>query len=339
MDRTLGRFIDRVRLGTLVLALGCTVLGAAASYYALTKWSASGIVATGVSDQQVGLLDALYFSVVTVSSLGYGDYAPVGWARVLAGVEVFVGLGLISIMIAKVASERSTQLVKLIYTSDHERRINDFTDDVAVYRDRVRDAVGRQLESELQGIAERCRKLIEGMNAYVAFQSQVGMLTAGNKGSIRRLLKGTVHLAESVLVAAKQPQYSDATRRRLADLIGSLSRFSGVAEEFYDDTVVCARAHHVVTLATDFRRINQQRAAGHRSFDNYRVADLTEGLLARVVEVAPDPPWPKGVHKTVAAELGISNALASKALHHLVDEGRLHAEIDNPEEGRGAVAS
>ena len=38
----------------------------------------------------------LYFSLVTYTSLGYGDIAPLGPARLLAGIESLIGLGLIA---------------------------------------------------------------------------------------------------------------------------------------------------------------------------------------------------------------------------------------------------
>ncbi len=43
-----------------------------------------------------GPTDVLYFSLVTYTSLGYGDIAPLGPARLLAGIESLIGLGLIA---------------------------------------------------------------------------------------------------------------------------------------------------------------------------------------------------------------------------------------------------
>ena len=43
-----------------------------------------------------GPTDILYFSLVTYTSLGYGDIAPLGPARLLAGIESLIGLGLIA---------------------------------------------------------------------------------------------------------------------------------------------------------------------------------------------------------------------------------------------------
>ena len=43
-----------------------------------------------------GPTDVLYFSLITYTSLGYGDIAPLGPARLLAGIESLIGLGLIA---------------------------------------------------------------------------------------------------------------------------------------------------------------------------------------------------------------------------------------------------
>jgi hypothetical protein len=41
--------------------------------------------------------NALYFSVVTFTTVGYGDYAPMGWIRLPAGVEGLLGMVLTSV--------------------------------------------------------------------------------------------------------------------------------------------------------------------------------------------------------------------------------------------------
>jgi hypothetical protein len=50
-------------------------------------------------------LTALYFSVVTWTSLGYGDVAPAGFGRVVASIEVLTGYVLSAVLIAAVVAE------------------------------------------------------------------------------------------------------------------------------------------------------------------------------------------------------------------------------------------
>ena len=41
--------------------------------------------------------NALYFSVITFTTIGYGDYAPLGWLRIVAGIEGLLGLIIIAV--------------------------------------------------------------------------------------------------------------------------------------------------------------------------------------------------------------------------------------------------
>ncbi len=41
--------------------------------------------------------NSLYFSVITFTTIGYGDYAPLGWFRVIAGLEGLLGLIVIAV--------------------------------------------------------------------------------------------------------------------------------------------------------------------------------------------------------------------------------------------------
>lgn len=83
-----------------------------------------GIEPTQRSSLLSDLLRGLYLSIVTISSLGYGDLRPIGLSRFFAGVEVVLGLALIGITIAKLTSERVSHLVSSIYISDTQRKLD-----------------------------------------------------------------------------------------------------------------------------------------------------------------------------------------------------------------------
>ena len=53
------------------------------------------------------VLDSLYFSVVTVSTVGYGDFAPdTAAGKVFAIVYMLVGLGLLTAFVSMLAKQR-----------------------------------------------------------------------------------------------------------------------------------------------------------------------------------------------------------------------------------------
>ncbi len=88
------RAIDKAGLFHLIAAAAAVVLVFAGLYKigAEFDW---GIRSSNGSVNDFG--SCLYFSVVTFTSLGYGDIFPVGWGRALACTEVVLGLSLFGV--------------------------------------------------------------------------------------------------------------------------------------------------------------------------------------------------------------------------------------------------
>jgi len=57
----------------------------------LLLWPACGYIAVGAARNPLGLLDAIYFSAITYTTVGFGDVVPVGAVRFLAGTEALIG--------------------------------------------------------------------------------------------------------------------------------------------------------------------------------------------------------------------------------------------------------
>ena len=70
---------------TFVLAL-CIIVGSAVLY------TLSGQILHHGKIGPVSFWEALYFSIITYSTVGFGDYLPVGWTRILAAHEALAGI-------------------------------------------------------------------------------------------------------------------------------------------------------------------------------------------------------------------------------------------------------
>ncbi len=71
-----------------------------------------------------GLWSAIYFSFVTVTSVGYGDVVPRGVARVAAVGEAVAGLLIFGAVVAKFVSRRQDEVVREIHRVTSEERID-----------------------------------------------------------------------------------------------------------------------------------------------------------------------------------------------------------------------
>jgi len=115
--------IDKVPLSYYGLVFIIIILVFAGLYYFLTLCN-NGIVYLPQESDNVSFLNALYFSVVTISSLGYGDMQPIGWSKFLAGVEVLFGLAMMGIILAKLTSGRLSHHVRRLFGSDAQKRFD-----------------------------------------------------------------------------------------------------------------------------------------------------------------------------------------------------------------------
>lgn len=121
------RRLDECRLSMLLIAFVGIILAFGVFYTLITPYG-NGIIQAQGGSLDFGLLDGLYFSVVTVSSLGYGDMQPVGYSRIAAAIEVLLGLGFIGIMIAKLTSRPIAHLVSRVFVSTTRNRLTDLAE-------------------------------------------------------------------------------------------------------------------------------------------------------------------------------------------------------------------
>ena len=50
--------------------------------------------------------DSFYFSTITFTTLGYGDFSPTGWLKALTSLEAFLGVFNIGFLIAGYANNK-----------------------------------------------------------------------------------------------------------------------------------------------------------------------------------------------------------------------------------------
>lgn len=71
---------------------------------AFPKHGVEGIVGTANSWEQWG--DSLYFSIITSTTVGYGDLTPLGFSRAAAAMEAMLGFVILAIFVSKIVSQK-----------------------------------------------------------------------------------------------------------------------------------------------------------------------------------------------------------------------------------------
>lgn len=132
--RRLLQLINELSIFWMLVFVNALLAVYAFGYWALTAAGGThGLVAA--DSGAIDFLDALYFSVVTLTSLGYGDIQPHGLSRLLASTEVIVGLSFFGVMIAKISSVKQDYILRRMYYADLiDRRLAEYADRIEEYR-------------------------------------------------------------------------------------------------------------------------------------------------------------------------------------------------------------
>ncbi|MDR7091391.1 MULTISPECIES: potassium channel family protein [Cellvibrio] len=106
---TISKIKASPRLSILIGILGClcahlleVTLFAGGFYFLIQQESLGSLLGGDIQGHglfgtpSTGFIDSLYFSLTCYTSLGFGDLAPTGWLRFLAGIEALTGLLLIA---------------------------------------------------------------------------------------------------------------------------------------------------------------------------------------------------------------------------------------------------
>jgi hypothetical protein len=264
----------------------------------------------------------LYFSVVTISSLGYGDLHPVGFGRLAAGVEVVLGLVLIAAVVAKIVSEQQSRLMRLLYSSDQERRIKQFRLDLAENAKLLDQAARDHKHVALRRIADSSVALLYGLRSYLLFQMNHGMLLeVVGRTNFRGLLECLRELSEkSAWIAVHVPERDNATIKRLERVIQHCIYNVDHVKERASDTRslrVCELVHKSQTQYHIWRKRLQK--TGHIILGK-DYSELSDYLLSEVRSEWREGPRPRNIHKRIAERLGISYGLSSRAIEAIENE-------------------
>jgi len=124
-DSVLG-LVDSMSTAQLFLVWLLMILFCGFAYWFAALIGEHGLVEGGapVGINFKGFADAIYFSFVTATSVGYGDVVPVGIARAIAVAEAITALLIFGAVIAKFVSHRQDELVGEIHRITFDERLD-----------------------------------------------------------------------------------------------------------------------------------------------------------------------------------------------------------------------
>lgn len=319
----LSKFVDKVKISTLVYLFIGGILFCWIAFYFLTPVG-HGIVSTTNNEEEIKLFDAFYFSVVTVSSLGYGDFRPVAGGRVLAIIEVVYGLVLLALIVSKLASDKTSSLIKILYSSDLERRLRSFIVNTDKLNQRFVKAISDHDHEAVGRLALDFKTVFSNRINYITYQYNGGALEGDWADRLMlRILRKTIQSVTLANKAIRSIKNDADNINRLDNLVKRAKLLSEVIANKFEYSNIQKVGKQIFKQAEVFNKHKKAFETNSKKFNCKRSTVLTENLLERVLESMPPKPWKKHLHKDIASNLKISNRLAVKSISELIERGRI----------------
>ena len=337
----LGRFAERASYADLFLAAALVLLGAA-TYY--SNAPCGHALSTNGSNVSPSFGDALYFSLITFTTLGYGDFTPTGFGKFFAAGTVLCGLFLTALLIGKFASERQQSTLLLLFTSDAQRRLDGFTAQLRELRIQVDSATALGDVKSVRKLTKLLAGLLEASLNYLIFNAnQARLIEFGNLSALNSLYL-ELQLIQQTCIAVHMKALpdvvvSDRTLAVAVRLSGAMKtllelHLSPPTFESYTSSLV-KRISRLLTRKVDAagevqfstaQTVERSMREAAAAVCKWTTQHQTAGMLQKVYDVVPSGTpvtWPKDLHKQVAQQLGLSNSLAGRCIESLIGAGRL----------------
>lgn len=337
----IGRKIEDVSFGDLLVVALLALIISSEYYFIFTPLGHGLNVKNSWSVDLV--LDSIYFSFVTFTTLGYGDLSPVGVGRFTAVALVLCGLVIVALTIGKIASERQQSMLLLLHTSDCQRRISGFIEKLDGYLKCIKDSskCSRSIKADKVKLQlDGLRYLLEAIENYVAFHLyQSKMIDFGNDTAVTMLLRKKEELADALVMLFRSDVADEVICSRSLALSRKLAFFEALILKFQDKKAISGQSgsgwknsfvglRKKIGLAKEIVPPTRGRDGSlklkYDSFCEISKKEHSEWLFSQVEKLLPPPPriqWARHQHKRIAKELGISNKLAESCIKVLILRG------------------
>jgi len=312
----IGGLIDKMSYSTIATYI-CVILFICSTYFWLLNPHGHG-----TDQKELNWFNALYFCIITFSSLGYGDILPVGFGKVITSFQVLSGLALTAIFIGKIASERQSAMLLLVYTSINQRRLVEFEQEIDDLTDQIESALAEHNHDKLHTLSLQVYSFVASINNYLKFQSnQGGLASFGNTSSLRRLYQSIFQLQNKTYEAIRTFGVQQKTKSKLGQVVIRINNLATAMMVFHTTDAKINPLLKEIQKTKDTLE-NWNNRLGDSNPDYIFRNEVSNFLLDKVLQRLPQHPWPRHIHKKIASELCIQNKLAQKCIDKLILDKR-----------------
>ncbi len=127
------RWLDKITFAKILLLWVFIIAGFGLFYFYVMN-NNSFLFHTTQNKGVRNLPDALYFSFITATTTGFGDIVPFGWFKLIAILEVILGLFLLAFVTSKLVSLKQDIMLYELYEISFNERVNKVRSSLILFR-------------------------------------------------------------------------------------------------------------------------------------------------------------------------------------------------------------
>lgn len=330
LTTNLGRLIDKTSYSILMLSAILIIL--ISSYYFSSLATNGNGLTNSKNEIVVSFFDCMYFSIVTFTSLGYGDFLPNGYGKLVSCLVVFLGLIIIALLVGKVASERQYSMLLLMHTSDCQRRLKEFQNELKKSNVEITHYISKESLLDVSASINRLSKYL----VFHANQSQ--SVQYGNHSALKGLYEEmtlTHKLCIDIFKSNPTDIYIANKCIYIVDKITSILRIQETISKTHATDAkrnfmnsICGfmsmRRTEKPEADTTFKQVSRTT----EKFTQWYCTQPTNWMVSKVNNEKFNrylATWPPHYHKRIANKLDISIRLVVKCINILKDRGEIES--------------